>query len=145
MFSRCVIMRLDDSALQAVATPLEPRLLSLVRRLLIMSESYHVDQSPFKCITCGKEKPVSDFAKDRTTATGHKSFCRQCDAEKRLRRKEDLLILQSSYWYAYRYSQPALLSDCKECCSCRIEKPLGDFRVYNCHGKAGRAYICRRC
>jgi group I intron endonuclease len=38
---RCGIMRTNEAALQAVSTPIEPRLHNLFRRFFVMSESYH--------------------------------------------------------------------------------------------------------
>jgi hypothetical protein len=37
------------------------------------------------CPQCGEVKPLSEFARDATKSSGHKSWCRQCDAQKSLR------------------------------------------------------------
>lgn len=35
-----------------------------------------------QCPKCGETKPVSEFATDRSKASGHKSWCKACDNEK---------------------------------------------------------------
>jgi hypothetical protein len=34
------------------------------------------------CSKCGEELPVEEFARDRTKASGYKSFCKACDNAK---------------------------------------------------------------
>ena len=40
-----------------------------------------------KCLKCGKWKPFSAFAKDKSRKTGRQNFCRECQKEYRLNRK----------------------------------------------------------
>jgi hypothetical protein len=35
-----------------------------------------------RCYLCGFERPVDDFARDRSKASGRKSLCRSCDRER---------------------------------------------------------------
>lgn len=37
------------------------------------------------CLKCGAVKLLCDFATDRSKASGHKSWCKPCDAEKSAR------------------------------------------------------------
>src|SRR2546421_3151495 len=46
MFKGCCIMGTDEAAWKVLATPTKPRLLNLLRRFSIMSESYHAGQLP---------------------------------------------------------------------------------------------------
>src|SRR5258708_39647388 len=44
MFNGCGIIKVNEAASQALATPMKPRLLNLVRRFFAMTESYHASQ-----------------------------------------------------------------------------------------------------
>lgn len=43
---------------------------------------HHVPEA-YTCSCCGRTKPISEFAKDLTKVSGHRSWCKECEQEKR--------------------------------------------------------------
>jgi 5-methylcytosine-specific restriction endonuclease McrA len=83
-------MRANEAAPEALVTPMEPRLINLLRRFFAMSELYHADQhssspSPEKrCIgPCGLLLPATSefFPRDKNRKDGLFPHCKACKKE----------------------------------------------------------------
>ncbi|HEX5374632.1 MAG TPA: hypothetical protein VFW48_00575 [Solirubrobacterales bacterium] len=61
----------------ATAPPLRPSQISLP-----VLDNSQAAAGKARCYRCGESKPVSEFAKDRSKASGYKSICKDCDRAK---------------------------------------------------------------
>ena len=83
------------------------------------------------CPRCGKAKPVSDFARDASKASGRKSHCKACDAAKSRRWYADPKNRVKKLAAMAARRVPASPRFCSEC-----DAPLA----------SGRRVVCsRRC
>ena len=53
-----------------------------------------------RCYQCGENRPVEDFARDKSKASGRKSICKRCDNEKSRQYYADNLDLDAP-WQRY--------------------------------------------
>jgi hypothetical protein len=94
------------------------------------------------CSKCQTEKPLVEFAKNKTMADGRQSWCKECFAEKRWAERYGILGFTRKDYEALREKQGGCCAICK-----RHESDMGKrFDVDHCHdtGKI-RGLLCASC
>lgn len=90
------------------------------------------------CPRCGLEKPLDEFMRDASKASGYGSRCKACDNEKRH------AAYAREHPGARRRPRRSLPAGTRRCYVCEKVKPATSFRL-DCSRSGGRASRCRQC
>ncbi len=150
MFDEYGIIRANNATCSALSTHCKSRL-EPIRRLVAMSESYH--------IKCKQEKPIDDFGIDRSKPDGKRIYCKVCRIPENVRwhkirkpRRLHSTLTMYQLSFTRKDFEQLLLQQGGVCAICgEVEtatKPGGVKRLCIDHDhntKKVRGLLCTRC